>query len=83
MDISDDQTLLSNELFCPGLRNIGVFEGPALLAAPHPLLVHHTGEHFPTADLRSGYKASGAPKNLKVESDFLSDGDLVKFIADL
>jgi len=35
MDISDDQTLLDFNLFTPGLRNIGSFEGAALLAAPH------------------------------------------------
>src|SRR5262249_46293357 len=83
VDISDDQTLLAPDLFCPGLRNLGVFEGPALLAAPHPLLVHHTGEHFPTNDLRSGYKAAGAAKHLRIELSLLVDDALVKYITGL
>jgi len=82
-DISDDEKLLSPELFCPGLRNIGAFEGAALLAAPNPLLVHNTGEHFQTAELRSGYKAASAAKHLKLESTLMSDEALAKHIADL
>src|SRR5207249_7019673 len=42
-DTSNDQALLEPDLFSPGLRTIGTFEGGALLAAPHPLLLHNTG----------------------------------------
>jgi hypothetical protein len=52
-----------------------------MLAAPHPLLLHNTGARFPTGTLRSTYKAIGAKANVRVESNTLSDDELVKWIA--
>ncbi len=83
MDFSDEQVLLSPNLFCPGLRTFGTFEGPALLAAPHPLFVHNAGPTLRRDDLRSGYKAAGSPKGLRIESASLSNEALVKWISEL
>src|SRR5207248_590435 len=49
LDTSDDQALLAPDVFSPGLRTIGTFEGSPLLAAPHPLLLHNTGQNFSVA----------------------------------
>jgi len=83
MDLSDDQTLLGPDLFTPGLRNIGSFEGAALLAAPHPLLIHHTGKRFSTSHTRSAYKSLGAINRLRIEPANLTDDLLAKWIIEL
>jgi dienelactone hydrolase len=80
LDVTSDATLLDPELFCPGLRNIGTFEGGAMLAAPHPLLVHNTGRNFPTASLRAVYRALNAERRLRIESDRLSDAALAAWV---
>ncbi|HZM03461.1 MAG TPA: hypothetical protein VFC44_10575, partial [Candidatus Saccharimonadales bacterium] len=77
VDVSDDQALLDPDLFCPGIRNIDTFAGAALLAAPHPLVLHNMAKGFSTASLRAGYRVSRAPKKLKVESHFLTDDQIV------
>ena len=81
LNISSDETLLAPDLFCPGLRTIGTFEGAAMLAAPHPLLLHNTGSHFLTSTVRATYKAIGANANLRVESLPLSETELTKWIS--
>src|SRR6185503_9631407 len=50
----------------------GTFEGAAMLAAPHPLLLHNTGDKFPTDGIRSAYQAVRADKKLRTESAPLS-----------
>jgi hypothetical protein len=82
-DSSNDQALLEPDLFSPGLRTIGTFEGAALLAAPHPLLLHNTGQNFRMDGIRSGYKTASATKQLRIEAASLPDAALAKWIADL
>ena len=81
LEVTSDEALLAPDLFCPGIRNIGAFEGGAMLAAPHPLLVHNTGEKFPTDALRSTYRAMGASDNLRVVAAALPNEELVRWIA--
>jgi len=83
LDVSDDEGLLAPDLFCPGLRNIGTFEGAAMLAAPHPLLLHDVGDKFPTDAIRATYRALGASKRLRIESRKLSDNEIVEWISKL
>ena len=83
LDVSSDEALLAQDVFCPGIRNIGTFEGAPILAAPHPLLLHNTGPNFPTATLRSTYKAAGESARLRVESRPLSDEEVADWIAEL
>ena len=80
LDVTSDSALLAPDLFCPGIRNIGTLEGGAVLAAPHPLLLHNTGESFSTDALRSAYRASGASGKLRVAAARLPDEELVKWI---
>ncbi len=83
LDAPDDQALLSPDLFCPGLRNLGTFTGAALLTAPHPLLLHNTGKGFPSDALRAAYKAAAATKHLQFEPTRSSDDALVNWVARL
>ena len=81
LDVTSDEALLAPDLFCPGIRNIGTFEGGAMLAAPHPLLLHNTGTNFPTDALRSTYRAMGASDKLRVVAARLPDEELVEWIS--
>ena len=83
LDVSRDEVLLAPDLFCPGIRKIGTFEGAAMLAAPHPLLLHNTGGTFVTDAVRSAYQAIGASDKLRVESSQLPDAELVQWISRL
>ncbi len=82
-DATSDEAMLAPELFCPGIRNIGTFEGAAMLAAPHPLLLHNTGEKFPTESIRAIYRDLGAGDRLRIESRKLSDDEIADWIANL
>jgi hypothetical protein len=81
LDVGSDEALLAPDLFCPGIRNIGTFEGAAILAAPHPLLLHNTGEASPTDALRSTYRALGVSGKLRIVADRLPDNELVGWIS--
>ncbi|MDB6022281.1 MAG: hypothetical protein JWQ04_2138 [Pedosphaera sp.] len=81
LDVSKDQNLLLPGLFCPGLRNIGTFIGAPILAAPHPLLLHNVADNFPTAPLRSTYKALNATNKFQSESRRLTDDQIVAWIS--
>jgi len=83
LQVASDEALLAPDLFCPGIRNIGTFEGGVMLAAPHPLLLHNTGTDFPTDALRSTYRAMGASDNVRVVAARLPDEELVRWITEL
>lgn len=80
LGLTSDQALLAPDLFCPGIRNIGTFEGGAILAAPHPLLLHNTGTDFPTDALRAAYRAIGASHRLRVVAARLPDEEVVGWL---
>ncbi len=82
MDATSDQNLLGPDLFCPGIRNIGTFEGGAMLAAPHPLLLHNTSTNFPTYAVRSTYRGLGASDKLRVVAAHLPDDELVRWVSE-
>jgi hypothetical protein len=81
MGVSSDEALLAPDLFCPGLRNIGTFEGGAILAASHPLLLHNAGGDFPTEAIRSAYRAIGASDKLRVVASRLPEAELVRWVS--
>ena len=80
--VGSDEALLAPDLFCPGIRNIGTFEGAAILAAPHPMLLHNTGEDFPTDNLRAAYRALDARDDLRVVAGRLPDEELLSWITE-
>jgi hypothetical protein len=78
---ASDEALLAPELFCPGIRNIGAFEGAAMLAAPHPVLLHNTGTAFTTDALRSTYQAIGSSEKFRAAAARLPDEELVTWVS--
>jgi hypothetical protein len=80
-DVTSDEALLAPDLFCPGIRNIGTFEGGAILAAPQPLLLHNTGTNFPSLSLRTAYRAVGASQKLRVVEARLPEEEVVKWVS--
>jgi len=83
VDARQDEPLLETDLFCPGIRNIGTFEGGVMLAAPHPALLHNVGEKFPADGVSAAFRAAGRESNLRVEARNLNDGDILEWIARL
>jgi hypothetical protein len=83
LNAADDEQLLEPELFCPGIRNLGTFEGVAMLAAPHPLSLHNVGRQFPYENLRKVYKAAGAPDKFQVETTRLTPEALAVLAAQI
>jgi hypothetical protein len=81
LDVSDESALLAPDLFCPGILAMGGFEGAAILATPHPLVLHNTGSKFPTSALLSSYSAAGIPGKLRTSVRSLSDTEIAQFSA--
>jgi hypothetical protein len=79
----DDHGLLASDLFCPGFRAFGGFESAALLGAPHPLLLHNTGDAFTPSATRATYHALGATRKLRVESAPVSESALTRWLGTL
>jgi len=75
--------LLAPDLFCPGILRMGGFEGAALLAAPHPLLLHNTGANFQTETLNATYKALHTGNKLSVRRQPLADEELIDWVSRL
>ena len=82
-DVADESALLASDLFCPGILALGGFEGVAMLAAPHPLLLHNTGSSFSTTTLRSAYDGSGFMGKMGVVSSHLPEPELAAWAANL
>ncbi len=80
IDTSDKQALLAEELFCPGMLAMGGFQTPALLAAPHPVLLHNTGAKFATQAVVRAYAGAKAADKLAQNSGCLSDQELAAWI---
>jgi len=83
LDDDNDAALLDKELFSPGLRRMGSFQGAAALAAPKPLLTYNTGAKFSTELLRASYRAAGAPKKFESKPGKLSDEAIAEWIGGL
>lgn len=81
LDVSNDAALIEPDFFCPGVRNIGTFEGAAMLAVPHPLLLQNTGKNFKVGTIRKTYKTLGVKKNLGIEPKPLTEEALTKWIS--
>jgi dienelactone hydrolase len=83
LDTSTDDVFMAQDLFLPGIRNLGSFEGAAILAAPNPLFLHNTGSKFATSSLLETYTAVGAVKLFEEERGKLPDNELAGRISEL
>lgn len=81
LDSADEQSMLAQDLFCPGMLTLGGFEGTAILAAPKPLLLHNLGTEFPTTHLQTTYYGVKAPASLTAQSQRLSDPEIADWVA--
>jgi hypothetical protein len=83
LDLTQEQTWLSPDLFCPGIMNVGGVEGAALLAASHPLWLHNTPTQFVSQALRATYAAAGAADKLRLEAQLAPDEGVAEWVAQL
>jgi hypothetical protein len=80
LDTSSDQLLLAPDLFAPGLRRMGGFEGAAMLAAPNPLFMHRTGLNFSTTWIRDLYDGLHASSHLEIAKEVRNDERIADWI---
>ncbi|HMJ88599.1 MAG TPA: acetylxylan esterase [Candidatus Acidoferrum sp.] len=83
LDSANDRELLARDLFAPGLRKLGAFEGTAAIAATNPLLVHNTGEKFTTTFLSDVYARNRVPEKFRQETAALDEAAVADWIAEL
>jgi hypothetical protein len=82
-DANDDRLWLQQDWFTPSIRRIGTFDGPALLAAPNPVLIHNAGLVFPTQTISGTYQRLGAATSARVHRERLRDAALLNWIGEL
>ena len=78
-DNTGDEAFLK-ELFAPGLRRAGELRTAAALAAPSPLLIHHTGDRFRSDWITDVYQALGASNELQVMKNKLADSQVLDWL---
>ncbi|MBM3832397.1 MAG: acetylxylan esterase [Verrucomicrobia bacterium] len=83
LDMADDQALLAHDLFVPGIRKIGAFEGVLALAAPRSVLLHNTGSKFLTPSLPDLYQRLDASQQFRREPAVLSDDAIADWVGQL
>ena len=81
LEANNDQALLAPDLFCPGIRRIGDFEGAAILASPHPLLLYNLGKNFPDKSVHAVYSTLKSGKDFRAESNHPTDEALAGWIS--
>jgi dienelactone hydrolase len=82
LDLTTDDALLANDLYVPCLRRLGDFRATAVLAAPHPLLLHNAGDRFtPAAWVGDVYHSLGAGGSLRIETAPLDNAQIVAWLA--
>jgi hypothetical protein len=79
----DDEALMAADVFAPGLQSLGGFQTAALLAAPHPLLLHNAGDEFATGEILKGYKLLSGSRKVRIQERPIDHQELAKRIAQL
>jgi dienelactone hydrolase len=82
-DSTDDRNFLAQDLFAPGLRKIGGFEGVAAINTTHPLLLHNTGDKFTTAFLHKVYRGMHVTEAYRQETAVLGEDEIADWLAKL
>lgn len=82
-DSTSDQSFLAHDVFSPGLRKLGGFEGIAAINTGNPLLLHNVGDKFTTNYLKYVYKKMHVPELYRQETTTLSDEKIAEWIAGL
>ena len=82
-DSTSDQSFLSRDIFSPGLRKLGGFEGVAAMNTGNPILLHNVGDKFTTDYLARAYKKMHVPELYRQETAALGDDKVAEWIAEL
>jgi dienelactone hydrolase len=81
LNAGDEGTLLRPDLFVPGLRQVGGVEGVVLLAAPRPVLLHHTAGQVNTVPLQTAYEGLRKRSALTHRAEALGETELADWLA--
>jgi len=82
-DSSNDRSFLAPDIFSPGLRKLGGFQGVAAINTTNPLLLHNVGKKFETSFLRKVYRGMHVPEKYRQESTALTEDEIASWISDL
>jgi dienelactone hydrolase len=82
-DSTDDRNLLAQDLFSPGLRKLGGFEGVLAISATNPVLLHNVGDKFTTSFLQKVYKGMHVPELYREETAALNEDQIADWISQL
>jgi hypothetical protein len=82
-DSTSDEGFLARDIFSPGLRKLGGFEGVAAINTGNPLLLHNVSDKFTTGYLKLVYKKMRVPDNFREETAALDDEKLATWVAGL
>jgi dienelactone hydrolase len=79
-DSNSEIQLTSQDIFMPGLRKLGGFQGIAMLAAPRPILMHNAGVRFEFLQIRDLYDKIRKSRSLRVEPGKLGSEALADWV---
>jgi hypothetical protein len=82
-DSSNDQSFLARDIFSPGLRKLGGFEGVVAMNTGNDLLLHNTGSKFSTAYLKRVYKGMHTESHFIQETNAMPDEKIADWVAGL
>ncbi|HTD65379.1 MAG TPA: acetylxylan esterase [Candidatus Limnocylindria bacterium] len=82
-DSTSDSSFLADDIFAPGLRKLGGFEGVAAMNTGNPLLLHNVGGRFTTNFISHVYTKMRVPEMYRQETSALTDAQLATWISDL
>ena len=81
LDLTNDDALLTDDLYIPCLRRMGDFRTALALAAPHPLLLHNTGAKFTAAEwLHDVYTGVDAAPAFQANAMPMSETDIAAWL---
>lgn len=82
-DVENDQVWTQQDWLTPSIRRLGTFDGPVLLAAPNPVLIHNAGTRFPTGTITTTYERLGVARQARLHPERLTDAVLLNWLTTL
>ena len=82
-DANDDRQWTQQDWLIPSIQRLGGFDGPTLLAAPHPLLLHNAGDVFPTKIIADNYQRFSVTTKPAIHKERLDDAAVAKWLVGL
>lgn len=80
-DLTNDDAMLTPELYAPCLRKMGDFGTAGILASSKPLLLHNEGSKFPASlKIVNAYKVSGSLDRVKFKTSLAEDKEIIQWM---